>query len=52
MTRLVLLQYQPGREIHVLVGAATIESATGLTPEQVASLDEDDRDAIWEAMKS
>jgi hypothetical protein len=52
MKVLVLLQAPIGstRKVHVLVGAATIERATGLTFDQVGRLDPDDRRAIEQAM--
>ena len=39
------------RHVHVCVGALTIEAATGLRTEDVALLDEDDRQAIEKAMR-
>jgi hypothetical protein len=52
MKVLVLLQAPIGsvRKVHVLVGAATIERATGLRAEEVTRLDPDDRQAIERAM--
>jgi hypothetical protein len=52
MKVLVLLQAPIGStwKVHVLVGAATIERATGLRSDEVARLDPDDRQAIEGAM--
>jgi len=53
MKHLVLLQCPLGqhlRQVHVRAGAPSIEAATGLTPELVARLDDDDRAAIEKAM--
>jgi hypothetical protein len=53
MTRLVLLQCPLGHLhiLEVLPGAATIEAATGLKPNQASRLTDDDKDAIWEVMR-
>jgi len=54
MTRLVLLQcpLDDFREVHVLVGAANIETAAGFRPDQTARLFSDDKAAIWKAMRA
>lgn len=53
-TRLVLLQCPLDgiREVHVLVGAPTIEQSAGMTPEMILRLSPDDRQAIFNASKS
>lgn len=54
MTRLVLLQcpIDDIREVHVLVGAPTIEQAAGMTPAMILRLSPNDRQAIFNASKS
>lgn len=37
--------------IDVLIGAGSIEAATGLSPRELANLATADKTAIWEAMK-
>jgi hypothetical protein len=52
MKVLILLQAPIGstRKVHVHVGAATIERATGLSSDEVGRLDPDDRQAIEQAI--
>lgn len=53
MTRLVLLRCPLGHvhALNVLPGAPTIEAATGLAPSQTGRLGDEDKQAIWKAMR-
>lgn len=52
IVRLALRVPIPGHDhLEILVGAGSIETAAGLSPQRLAELSTIDRAAIWKAMK-